>query len=166
MAKPIGAKRRPIIAGIVAAATAGTVSLAVAATASAGTEPRTGSFQLRAHHIAEHVIDLGAKGFSAGDVDLGVDRLTHRGHTAGRLAVSCTTVHVGRTRADQLCEFAFHFAHAQLTAAGSVVSGPKGPGTFSLPIVGGTGRYRAATGQVSVTATNGPTLPITVSLGR
>ncbi|MFZ2015215.1 MAG: hypothetical protein WAV00_15460 [Nocardioides sp.] len=49
-------------------------------------------------------------------------------------------------------------------ASGTTRSGKSGPGTFALPILGGTGRYQTAAGQIAVTATNGKTFPIAISL--
>jgi hypothetical protein len=137
--------------------------VATAGAASAGT-PSTGTFTVRAHQGRQASIDLGKKGFSAGDEDLSVGALSYQGHTVGRLVTNCTTVRVGAASADQLCEFVLHLGSSQLTADGTVRAGHAGPGTFTLPILGGTGRYRSAGGVLSVTATNGGTVPITVSL--
>jgi hypothetical protein len=155
----------------VAAAAAGTavavsaVGTASAGTASAGTaSARPGSFTVQAHHGTDTNVDLGKHGFSAGDQDLFTGTLTRQGKHVGRLVGTCTTARVGAATADQLCEFVLHLGGAQITASGSVSSSPKGPGTFALPVTGGTGRYASASGQIAVTATNGKTFPITVSL--
>ena len=49
-------------------------------------------------------------------------------------------------------------------ATGAVRSAQQGPGTFSLAITGGTGRFREARGELLVTATSGNSVPITVEL--
>lgn len=158
--------RTMITAAIGVAAVAGTtIAVATAGDASAGT-PSTGTFTVRAHQSRDTNIDLGKKGFSAGDEDLSVASLTYKGQNVGRLVVNCTVVRVGSSSADQLCEFVLHIGASQLTADGTVRDGHKGPGTFTLPILGGTGRYRSAGGVLSVTATNTGTLPIAVSLDR
>lgn len=159
-------RTRSIIAGaIVTAAAAGTVALmATTSDASAGT-PSSGTFTVQAHHGTETSLDLGKAGFSAGDQDLFVDRLGRNGQLVGWLAGSCTTARVGRSSADQLCEFVLHFGSSQITSSGAVRAGQGGPGTFTLPISGGTGRYRGAAGQIAITATSGSVVPITVSLG-
>jgi hypothetical protein len=156
---------RTIIAGAVVAAAATAGVVAMTGGASAGT-PSVTRFAVRAQHGTESTVDLGRSGFSAGDQDLTVDRLTHNGHPAGYLTGSCTTVRAGRATADQLCEFVLRFGKGQITAAGTVRSGRRGPGTFALPILGGTGSYLGAAGQIAITATNGATIPITVSLTR
>lgn len=152
-------------AGGAAVAAGIAITLATTGTASAST-PSTGTFTVRAHHGSEANVDLGKTGFSAGDEDLVVSPLTYQGHRVGRLVGNCTTVRAGRSSADQLCEFVLHIGKSQLTAAGTVGAGKRGPGTFTLPILGGTGRYRDAGGAIAVTASNGGTIPIKVSVDR
>jgi hypothetical protein len=161
---------RPVLIGIaVSAASAGAAGvLATTGSAAAGPAPAdrsaARSFVLTVHHGSDSTIDLGKSGFSAGDQDLFTGRLTRGSAQAGHLTGSCTTARVGRTSADQLCEFVLRLTHGQITAAGTVRSGQQGPGTFKLPILGGSGAYRTAAGQIAVSATNGRTFPITVSL--
>jgi hypothetical protein len=156
---------RSLIIGttVVAAGTGAAAVLATTGSASAGTTAAVGSFTVRAHHGSEANIDLGTSGFSAGDQDLFTGALTRNGHHVGRLVGSCTTVRVGKT-ADQLCEFVLRLGKGQITATGTVSSGQSGPGTFALPIVGGTGRYQGTGGQIAVTPTNGSSFPIQVSV--
>jgi hypothetical protein len=148
--------------GTIAALTA--TDAASAGTAQARSWVRSDTFTLHVHQSTDDNIDLGHTGFSAGDQDLFTARLTRSGMHAGRLVGSCTTVRVGKSTADQLCEFVLRLHHGQLTATGTVTSTQQGPGTFMLPIVGGTGRYHSAAGQITVTATSGDTFPIAVSL--
>jgi hypothetical protein len=159
---------RSLITGVtvVAAGAAAGATLATTGTASAGPadSPRATSFTLRAHHGSDANIDLGVTGLSAGDQDLFTGSLSRNGAHAGRFAGTCTTVRAGKSTADQLCEFVLHLAHGQITAAGTVRSGRSGPGTFALPILGGTGRYDTAAGQIAVTATNGKAFPIAITL--
>lgn len=163
---------RSAVAVTVALTAGAGVAATIAATgpASAGTSGQTptgrsaGSFTVRVHHGSDASVDLGRRGFSAGDQDLFTGALTREGRRVGRLVGTCTTVRAGRTSADQLCEFVLRLGHAQLTATGSVSSGSQGPGTFDLAVVGGTGRFSAAAGQLAVTATSGRTFPITVTL--
>jgi hypothetical protein len=133
-------------------------------TASAGPASRSESFAVRAHQTSQTNIDLGKSGFSAGDQGYFVGPLTRHGSTVGRLVGTCTTARAGRSSVDQLCEFVLHLGKGQITAAGTVRAGQSGPGTFTLPILGGTGRYQSAAGQIAVTATSGRTVPIKVSL--
>jgi hypothetical protein len=121
-------------------------------------------FTVRALNGAQTTIDAGRKGFSAGDDELGTMKLTRAGKAVGWGTTECITAHVGRSDAEQFCTFALHFGKAQLVAAGAVRSGQQGPGTFSLAITGGTGRYVNAQGQLLVTASSGSSVPITVEL--
>jgi hypothetical protein len=158
---------RSLITGATVVAVAGgaTAVLAATGTATAGTAASASSrsFTVRAHHGSDANIDLGTSGFSAGDEDLFTGRLTRNGTSVGRFVGSCTTARVGSS-ADQLCEFVLRLGPAQLTASGTVRSGQSGPGTFLLPILGGTGRYQGAGGEIAVTATDGSSFPIKVSL--
>jgi hypothetical protein len=122
------------------------------------------SFRLAAHGQSEHNIDLGQKGFSAGDYDVHSDRLTHAGKRVGWDVGTCLTNSVTRTRAVQTCEFVLHLGKGELDARGAIASGPAGPGTFSLAIVGGTGQYRDATGVLRVTTSNTNSVPLVVDV--
>lgn len=158
---------RTFVTGVaVVAAGAGSAAvLASTGTASAGTAGQSArSFTLVAHHGSDSSIDLGRTGFSAGDEDLFVSPLTRGGTRVGRLVGSCTVVRAART-ADQLCEFVLHLGRGQITASGTVRAGQGGPTGFVLPILGGSGRYAGAAGQLSVTPTSGGNLPVQVSLG-
>jgi hypothetical protein len=163
---------RSAIAGVaVLAAGAGTFGvLASTGTASAGTTPsgidaaRAGSFSVRVHHGSETNLDLGTSGFGAGDQNLFTGSLTRAGKHVGRVVGTCTTARAGRSSVDQLCEFVLRLGRSQLVASGTVSAGRQGPGTFALPILGGTGRYRTAAGEIAVTATSGKSFPIRISL--
>ena len=157
---------RTLITGatVVGAGAGAAAVLAATGSASAGTAAASGSFTVRAQHGSDASLDLGASGFSAGDQDLFTGALTRHGHHAGRLVGTCTTVRAGGSTADQLCEFVLKLGRGQITASGTVSSGQSGPGTFVLPILGGTGPYHDAGGQIAVTATNGSSFPIQVSL--
>jgi hypothetical protein len=157
--------KRSLTASAVVAGAAIAAGVAVSTLTDASASAAShGSFTVRAYHGSETNLDLGAKGFSAGDQDLGSDRLVRNGKQVGYSAISCTAVRVGATSTDQLCEFALRFGSSQLESRGVVRAGQAGPGTFTLPILGGTGRYEGATGQLTVTATDGPYVPMTVSL--
>lgn len=158
---------RTFITGVtvVAAGAATAAALATSGTASAGTAASSArSFTVKAHQGSDSNIDLGHAGFSAGDEDLVVAPLTRGAKRVGRMVGNCITARVGARSADQLCEFVLKLHHGQITAAGTVHAGQSGPGTFELPILGGTGRYQGAGGQIEVTATSGGTIPIQVSL--
>jgi hypothetical protein len=153
----------------IAAGSAGVLTVAALATApvlldSAAAATAANGFTVHAVQSTDTMIDAGRKGFSAGDDELGTMKLTRAGKAVGWGTTECITAHVGRSDAEQFCTFALHFGKAQLVAAGAVRSGQQGPGTFSLAITGGTGRYVNAQGQLLVTASSGSSVPITVEL--
>jgi hypothetical protein len=157
-------KRSIVTAVALASAAAGTaVVLALPGSASAGV-PASGTFTVQAHPGTEADLDLGRSGRSAGDEGLFTAGLTRNGNHVGTMAGTCQTVRAGAHADVQLCEFDLRFGTSQLTTRGLVVAGLRGPGTFTLPIDGGTGRYDGASGQVAFTATNHSTLPIKVQL--
>jgi hypothetical protein len=157
---------RTLITGlaVVAAGAGATAAVATTSTATAGTARSAGhTFTVTAHQGAESNIDLDAKGFGAGDEDLATATLTRGGRNVGRMVLNCTTVAVAK-HADQLCQFVLVMRDGQITASGALRSGRSGPGTFVLPILGGSGHYQGAGGQIAVTATNNDSMPVKVSL--
>ena len=156
-----GAARQALVVAAVLTAGAGVSAALVTNPASASTSPSTFSFRI--YPGTDHNVDLGRSGFSAGDQDLFTGNIVRAGKRVGHVVGSCTTVRVGSTSAVQLCEWVLRLAHGQITATGSVSSGQHGPGTYALPIVGGTGIYDRAAGQLEITSTNG-SIPITVDL--
>jgi hypothetical protein len=138
-------------------------AIAAIAPASAGRSETPAPFSVRISSGSDKTLDLGRPGFSVGDQDLFTGTIvrdgTHVGHMVGR----CTTARVGATTADQVCEWTLSFGDGQISAFGVVVSGQQGPGTFVLPIVGGTRRYAMAAGQLKITASDGA-IPVRVGL--
>ena len=152
-----------VVSAAVLTAAAGVAAVAGSSAANAGTSTAPSSFSARVYPGSEKHLDLGPSGFSAGDQDLFTGNIVRAGKRVGHVVGSCTTVRVGSTSAVQLCEWVLRLAHGQITATGSVRSGQHGPGTYALPIVGGTGIYDRAAGQLEITSTNG-SIPITVDL--
>lgn len=144
-----------LITGVGAALTVGP--------SSAGASTAPASFSAKLYPGSEKHLDLGSSGFGAGDQDLFTATVVRSGKHVGHVIGSCTTVRAGATSADQLCAWSIRLAGGQITASGSVVAGQQGPGSYALPIVGGTGIYNRVAGQLKVTASNGP-IPISVEL--
>lgn len=158
---------RTLVTGatVIAAVAAGAAALATTGTASAGTAAASSrSFTVTAHQGSDSSVDVGDAGLSAGDEDLVVAPLFRGGKHVGRMVGSCTTARVAAQSLDQLCEFVLYLPHGQVTTSGTVHAGQSGPGTFALPILGGTGRYQGAGGQMTISAGSGGTIPIKVSL--
>lgn len=157
--------KRSIAAALTVAGAAAGTALALALPGSASADvPATGTFTVQAHQGSQTHLDLGRSGNSAGDEDLFTGALTRNGTHVGSMAGSCQTARMGARSEVQLCEFDLRFGNSQLSSAGMVVSGRRGPGSFRVAITGGTGRYLGAAGQLTVTASNNATLPITVQL--
>ena len=104
----------------------------------------------------ETSVDVGQHGYGAGDMDVHVARLARNGKTVGWDTGSCLTTAVSPRLATQICHIVLNLQGGQLVTDGAVQDGPKGPGTFHLAITGGTGRYRTASGEIAVTASDGP----------
>jgi hypothetical protein len=154
--------KRMIGLGAAVLVVAGGAAAAPYAMASATTSAT--HFTVYAHAGTDRSIDVGRSGFSAGDYDVNTSRLGMNGTTVGWEVGDCVTARVGARTADQLCTFVLHLRRGQLTATGVVRSGQQGPGTFTLPITGGTGRFAGAGGTLTVTATDGNVVPMTVDL--
>jgi hypothetical protein len=143
-------------AGITAiAAAVATPMLAGTAAASAHT------LSLRMHNVSQHSVDNKPSGFSAGDEQVQATRLTEAGKTAGWETGDCLTTRVAKN-ADELCRFVFHLHDGEIVSMGAMKASQSGPGTFTLAITGGTGAYAAASGQVTVTAVNHGSVPVTI----
>jgi hypothetical protein len=144
--------------GVVTLAGAG-LALTTDATASTGGN----HFALQMRQESDTNVDLGTPGFSVGDEDLGSGPLLRSGRNIGWADVSCTNAALTETL-DQICEFVLHLGSSQIVASGSVRAGENGPGPFTLAITGGTGSYRGARGEITVTPADGPSVPIDVAL--
>lgn len=157
-------KRKQIISGAAAA----TVTAALAVPLLTGSAAASGGaqFTVYAVHSSDTSVDAGKPGFSAGDMDVNSAQLIQGGRSAGWETGSCLTTFVGATHADQICHFVLVLNGGQIVADGAVRGGPQGPGTFTLAIVGGTGSYRQARGEIQVTPTAGSRVPFTVSVAQ
>jgi hypothetical protein len=149
---------------------AGSVAATALAASAAGvfaqsaTASTSQSFKLTAKAVSGTNIDQGKTGFSTGDYEVHADSLWQSGKQIGWDAGTCLTNRVGGHTADQICTFILHLSHGQIVATGVVRSTESGPGTFTIAITGGTGRYDDARGSLSVTATDSNTVPMTVNV--
>lgn len=151
-------KRTVVLGAGVTAIAAAVATPVLAGTAAASTH----TFNLKMHQVSDRHVDQKPAGFSAGDEDLQATRLTDAGKTVGWETGDCLTTRVGKSAAVQLCRFVFNLHDGQIVSTGAVKAGKRGPGTFSLAITGGTGTYADATGQVSITAVNRGSVPVTI----
>jgi hypothetical protein len=63
-----------------------------------------------------------------------------------------------------LCQAALTLPNGQVTVQGLVKATPAGPGTYFLPITGGTSAYQTARGQAKITASAGGVEEVPVTL--
>jgi hypothetical protein len=142
----------------------GAASASAVGDASAG--QHTEVINLVMHGDAETLVDLGPKGFSAADQEVVAVTLFREGRKIGRGSSVCQFVQVTAKSAVDVCSVVLSLPAGQLTADGLVVSSPAGPGPYTLAITGGTGSYRTARGELTVTPRSGDTVPVTVRLIR
>jgi allene oxide cyclase-like protein len=141
-----------IVAVAVLLATVGVMSLAVAAPGQDTT------LTLTSKTVQFTELDLGKKGFSQGDQFVFTDQIFQDGKRVGLLGGTCTLVYaVGSAPGPESriqCVVTFDLANGQVTAQGLFAFVP--PRNAPFAITGGTGAYRDAGGQGTVTFT-GPT---------
>jgi hypothetical protein len=92
---------------------------------------------------SEVYIDAGAKGESTGDTVVFRETLLRNGKKAGSIAIMCVTT----SRSSSRCWGTMRMSGGTLDAAGDIVFAR----TFSLPVVGGTGTYAGAKGELTIT---------------
>jgi allene oxide cyclase len=135
--------RRGIIAVVVCVALLGAV---LAVTASGSARPHSSGVRLHVieHPVNEHVVDLAPKGDSQGD-QFPFSNLLFDGsnsHQIGRDQGNC--IRTNPNRGEWQCSWTNKLPHGQIT-----VEGPFYDTRDSvLAIIGGTGRYRDASGQM------------------
>ena len=102
-------------------------------------------------------IDVGAPGFSLGDVVVFSGNLLRNGEQVGRIGVVCTFVSTANAeRVEAQCPTTSILAGGQITTQGTIVNRSL---NFTLPITGGSGRYQGAGGQVVSRDVSTPTQP-------
>lgn len=123
------------------AASAGVIGVT---TASGATGSTTQSFTLVGHVKAEHVVDTGRKGDSAGDFGTISGTLSRDGKKVGRYLGICTQFD---GQGHSLCHFVFALPEGQLEVQSAYGTGFNGNRVVRDAIVGGTGAYAGATGE-------------------
>ena len=102
-------------------------------------------------------IDVGAPGFSLGDMVVFSGNLLRNGEQVGRVGVVCTFVSTRNTaRVEAMCPTTSILPGGQITTQGTIVNRSL---NFTLPITGGSGRYLGASGQVVSRDVSTPTQP-------
>ena len=102
-------------------------------------------------------IDVGAPGFSLGDEVVFSGNLLRNGKQLGRIGVVCTFVSTANAaRVEAQCPTTSILPGGQITTQGTIVNRSL---NFTLPITGGSGLYRGASGQVVARDVSTPTQP-------
>ena len=102
-------------------------------------------------------IDVGAPGFSLGDMVVFSGNLLRNGEQVGRIGVVCTFVSAAnQERVEAQCPTTSILPGGQITTQGTIVNRSL---NFTLPITGGSGRYQGAGGQVVSRDVSTPTQP-------
>lgn len=150
--------RRKLTIAVVAtvALAAAAVGLASAqSTSSSSKAAATQTIKLFALTVQQAEIDVGTPGFGLGDQFVFSDDLSAQkgSEKIGFDAGVCTIVRLddhGNTATNQ-CVATASLHEGQIAIQGLVTfAGEEGPGTFVLPITGGSGAYKNARGQVTV----------------
>jgi hypothetical protein len=135
---------------VAAIAVVGGAGAAVAASWPASAAPSARVIRLTASGGGDHNLDLGRKGFSAGDMQVTSAPVSTAGHRAGRFIGSCQAMRVTKTSEQQLCTWVFDLRGGSIATTGTVSSTRTGPAPFDIAITGGTGDYTGAQGYVHV----------------
>jgi allene oxide cyclase-like protein len=102
-------------------------------------------------------IDVGAPGFSLGDMVVFSGNLLRDGEQVGRVGVVCTFVSAANAaRVEAQCPTTATLPGGQVTTQGTIVNRSL---NFTLAITGGSGRYQGAGGQVVSRDVSTPTQP-------
>jgi hypothetical protein len=102
-------------------------------------------------------IDVGAPGFSLGDMVVFSGNLLRNGEQVGRIGVVCTFVSTANAdRVEAQCPTTSILPGGQITTQGTIVNRSL---NFTLPITGGSGQFQDAGGQVVSRDVSTPTQP-------
>jgi hypothetical protein len=110
------------------------------------------TLNLVAHDQTDTSVDVGRKGFSAGDQEVSTLKLS--GDATGRGTITCQAMSVSRKKAVQQCSGTFSLAGGTVTFFGPTIAGHNGPAPFDWAVTGGTGAYSQATGALHVVPGN------------
>ncbi len=139
-----------LVVGGVVCATALVTSLSAFAaptTASSGTDGRVLRFDIQFRPFEENYVDVGSPGPGIGDMLVFQDQILDRqsGQQVGVEAGSCTITAVIDTGFQTHCVGTVSLPAGQIAFQGLVSNAPE----KQMAIVGGTGRYRTAAGELT-----------------
>jgi hypothetical protein len=129
--------------------------------ASGSDSPATTTLQLQAKETGGMPINVGPKGPSVGDQFLGHGVLADAaGHSAGRFQMVTQLVSGNGRHGAEQGSFTLYLADGEIAVTGGHATTSR----FTLPVVGGTGRYAGARGTLAVAPGKGETARLTVTL--
>ncbi len=162
--------RKAIITGIavgaIAAAAllgpAGAFASSPAATrASAATRARATTLHLTAHFVHAALVDAAPQGPSAGDQQVVAGTLLRGTKAVGRFGFVCEFLTTGRN-ANEECTGTGRLSDGSITAQGF---SRQSDDDHTWAVVGGTGAYRGASGQIAIHDVNDSTSDLTIEIG-
>jgi hypothetical protein len=152
--------RKAIIAALAAAVVA-TGLLGTAGAFASTPRARSTTLQFTAHATQATIVDVTAAGPSPGDQQVVVGTLTHNGTTVGRFGFVCEQLSAGPNAAEE-CSATGRIAHGNITLEGY---SKQSSSDHVWAIVGGTGNFQHATGQVLIHDVNDTTSTLKLELG-
>lgn len=153
---------------LVLALTLGAVSLVSTAVGGKPHGPKTQIIELTTQTVQEADLDLGAEGPSIGDRFVFGDDVFRDGHKVGELGGECTVVRFAPDpvpagqepiSATVNCIATVRLPDGQATLQGLVTFSEEAGPSFDIAITGGTGAYRTAHGQATVTESEDENAP-------
>jgi allene oxide cyclase-like protein len=121
-----------------------------ATTAHADKHGNGGDFKLTGKVLGFTEVDLGDAGDSVGDQQLFTMDVFQGTKRLGESHVVCTKVRIDATGSIAQCENVTSLPGGQITASGAVTSADEETRPFVQAITGGTGAYKQAHGQLTV----------------
>jgi hypothetical protein len=150
--------------GIIAVVATLAVAVALGGTRSHSASAQTGggerTIQLTLVKGFFHLVDEGKRGHSPGDVQIFGGRLVSNGQTRGKLQAYCVVV----TKSNQECSFTYALDGGQIASMPGFGKGLSAGRSSIDPIVGGTGPFEGARGQISGTEVGPRTDMLTIHL--
>jgi len=148
-------RRRAAVLGLLAAAAAGSTLVPALAD---GKDKRT--LRLVANQTQYEFIDIGPSGNSLGDRLTFGEVFTRQGDQTGRSGVVCTVTNHDPAPSEDMtvnCVGTLRLQHGQINLQRLMdLHCAADPGPFKVAIVGGTGRYRGASGEAVALQPNPP----------
>ena len=121
-----------------------------ATTAHADKHGNGGDFKLTGKVLAVEQVDLGKPGLSLGDQQVITMDVFAGAKRLGESHVVCTSVRVDATGSIAQCDNVTHLPTGDISSSGVVTSAQEETSPFTQAITGGTGAYKQAHGQLTV----------------